>query len=260
MAFLVANFFSNTLERNVVVNVILPTDKRKGVQKREKFKTLYLLHGLTGNHNDWIHCSGILRWAQEKNLAVVMPSGENAYYIDNPISKMGEFIGEEILEATRKMFPLSSRREDTFIAGLSMGGYGAIRNGLVYHYNYGYIAGLSSALRNFEQAFDVPERNKKFDIAFGEIEEAAKTDKNPRVAMDNLVALKKENPDMEFPKVYMACGTEDRLIDYNRLFRDLFQEKGFDITYEEEKGGHTWDFWNKYIRHILEWLPLDDTE
>lgn len=260
MAILEVHFYSNILNRTVPMNVVLPTDVKLGgeTRYREKYKTLYLLHGLTGSYIDWVNCSGILRWALAKNLAVVMPSGENAYYIDNSINKMGQFVGQELLDATRKMFPLSEKREDTFIGGLSMGGYGAVRNGLVYHNNFGYIISLSSALRNFEQAFDAPGRNKEFDIAFGDLDEAAKSDKNPRVAMENLIELKKYNNDVTFPKIYMACGTEDGLIQYNRLFRDLFKENGFDVTYEEEKGGHTWEFWNKYIQHALEWLPLGE--
>ena len=136
MALIQVNFMSKSLMRMVPIQVILPVDKffgEEGTEAEEKpFKTLYLLHGIFGNYTDWVSGTRIQRWADEKNLAVVMPSGDNAFYVDQPASAnmYGEFIGKELVEITRKMFPLSRKREDTFIGGLSMGGYGAIHNGL----------------------------------------------------------------------------------------------------------------------------------
>ena len=152
MALLEVNFFSKALMRPVTMNVILPADKvffEEETEEDEKpFKTLYLLHGVMGNYTDWVTGTCIKRWAEEKNLAVVMPSGANMFYMDHPEvnENYSEFIGKELVKITRRMFPLSHKKEDTFIAGLSMGGYGAIRNGLKYHDTFGYIAGLSSAM------------------------------------------------------------------------------------------------------------------
>ena len=151
MAFIQVSFMSKTLMRTVPLQVILPVDKFTfGQLEREEkpFKTLYLLHGIFGNETDWVHGTRIQRWAEEKNLAVVMPAGENAFYVDQPsIGAMhGQFIGEELVEITRKMFPLSRKREDTFIGGLSMGGFGALRNGLKYHDTFGAVICLSGAL------------------------------------------------------------------------------------------------------------------
>ena len=117
MAFIQVSFMSKTLMRTVPLQVILPVDKFTfGQPEREEkpFKTLYLLHGIFGNETDWVHGTRIQRWAEEKNLAVVMPAGENAFYVDQPsIGAMhGQFIGEELVEITRKMFPLS-RKEKT---------------------------------------------------------------------------------------------------------------------------------------------------
>lgn len=264
MALLQVNFISKSLFRAVPMNVILPVDKMfrtTNVTENKPFKTLYLLHGLLGNYTDWVSNTRIQQWAEAKNLAVIMPSGDNAFYVDNTTSNYGEFIGEELVEMTRKMFPLSHKREDTFIAGLSMGGFGAIRNGLKYHENFGYIAGLSSAVHLFEQPFDAPGRNvTNEDSWFGSMEEAVKTDKNPRVALQNLMEKKKQDPSVELPKIYLACGTEDGLIGPNRIYRDLFRENGFDLTYEEGPGMHNWDFWNDQIQKVLRWLPLEDAK
>ena len=151
MALMEVNFFSKALMRPVTMNVILPADKvffgEETEEENKPFKTLYLLHGVMGNYTDWVTGTCIKRWAEEKNLAVVMPSGANMFYMDHPNANenYSEFIGKELVKITRRMFPLSHKKEDTFIAGLSMGGYGAIRNGLKYHDTFGYIAEIGRA-------------------------------------------------------------------------------------------------------------------
>jgi S-formylglutathione hydrolase FrmB len=267
MALIQANFMSKALFRTVPIQVILPVDKftRPGMPVREAgkpFKTLYLLHGIFGNHTDWVTGTRIQRWAEEKNLAVVMPAGENSFYVDHsaPWSNYGEFIGEELVEITRKMFPLSHGREDTFISGLSMGGFGAIRNGLKYHQTFGCIAALSSAIHILEDVENLQNKNVAYEEGcFGNLKEAALSDKNPRVIVQTLKEEIKTNANVSFPKMYMACGTEDPLIEANRAYRDFFVESGLDVTYHEEPGRHDWDFWDKYIKKVLEWLPLEDT-
>lgn len=266
MALIQVNFMSNTLRRTVPMQVILPVDKRTKDGKRplpKKFKTLYLLHGIFGNYTDWVSGTRIQRWAEKRNLAVVMPSGDNAFYVDNPATcnLYGEFIGKELVELTRKMFPLSHKREDTFIGGLSMGGYGAVRNGLKYHKTFGAIISFSGALH----FLDVPDMeydetdpvDKLFmDTTFGSLRKAAKSDKNPAVLIEKLAEKKAKDPALVLPKIYMSCGTEDDLLPSNRLYRDRFIQSGFDVTYEEGPGGHDWDFWDTYILKALEWLEL----
>ena len=263
MAFIQVSFMSKTLMRTVPLQVILPVDKFTfGQPEREEkpFKTLYLLHGIFGNETDWVHGTRIQRWAEEKNLAVVMPAGENAFYVDQPsIGAMhGQFIGEELVEITRKMFPLSHKREDTFIAGLSMGGYGAIRNGLKYHDTFGYIAGLSSAmiLEKANVADDSSpmffEKKSFLESVFGDLSKIQDCEINPEWIAGNM-----KEDGIPFPHMYLACGLDDPLLSPNRKFRDTMRELGVDVTYEEGPGAHEWDFWNRYIKKVLEWLPLD---
>ncbi len=258
MALIQVNFVSKSLFRTVPMQVILPVDKftmGNAPQREEKpFKTLYLLHGLLGNYTDWVTGTRIQRWAEERDLAVVMPSGDNSFYLDQEASGnlYGQFIGQELVEITRRMFPLSRKREDTFIAGLSMGGYGAIRNGLKYHETFSHIAGLSSAIHILEPDAE------HLDIAmeescFGPLEQARNTDRNPRVLIDRLV-----EEGAQLPRIYLACGTEDGLIGVNRTYRDLFREKGYDLTWYEGPGSHSWDFWDQEIQKVLDWLPLEE--
>jgi S-formylglutathione hydrolase FrmB len=268
MALIQVNFMSRTLMRTVPIQVILPVDKftMPGTPpppaEDKPFKTLYLLHGIFGNYTDWVTGTRIQRWTEQKNLAVIMPSGDNSFYVDQEASGnfYGEFIGQELVEITRRMFPLSHNREDTFIGGLSMGGFGAIRNGLKYHRTFGYIAGLSSALHILEDRDSEITKNIAYvESCFGSLKEAVVSDKNPKVIVQTLKKEIKSGANFHFPKIYMACGTDDFLIDANRSYRDFFNENGLDLTYHEEPGNHDWDFWDKYIQKTLEWLPLDDS-
>lgn len=264
MAYLQMNILSQSLMRTVPINVILPVDKMvfPGMPQREEkpYKTLYLLHGVFGSHIDWINGTNIQRWAEENDLVVVMPAGENMFYVDQEAAHnyYGEFIGKELVELTRKMFPLSCRREDTYIAGLSMGGYGAIRNGLKYHETFGWIAGLSVAAiiddldqRTDDTPFFIESRSYAESI-FGDLKKVQESDKNPK-----WLARKLAEEKVELPKVYIACGLQDSLLPKNRELQEYLQELGFDVTYEEAEGAHEWDFWNSHIKKVLEWLPLE---
>ena len=256
MALLQINFVSSSLKRTVPMTVVLPVDKLFGDAKPAgPFKTLYLLHGLLGNCTDWLCNTRIQQWAEEHDLAVVMPSGDNSFYVNQPTpnNDYGAFIGQELVDITRRMFPLSHKREDTFIAGLSMGGFGAIRNGLVYGETFGCIASLSGAVYFFEPCGENTGSLMGEHGIFGNMAQAALTDKNPRVA---LAKLKERG--VEPPKMYMCCGTEDRLLEANRSLRDHLLSEGVALTYEESEGDHNWDFWNEYIRKILNWLPLGE--
>lgn len=266
MAFIQVNFMSQALMRTVPVNVILPIDKfgQPGTAPRSDapFKTLYLLHGVFGNYTDWINGTCIQRWAEEKNLAVVMPSGDNMFYVDQQEAHnfYGEFIGCELVEITRRMFPLSHRRDDTYIAGLSMGGYGALRNGLKYYETFGRIAGLSSA--NIVDSLDTYTEDAAFflnskkyvECMFGELAQVKGSDKDLAWLAEQAVSdTRGKTP------VYLACGTEDTLLDINRKLRDTLIALGYSVTYEEGSGGHDWDFWNRYIKRVIDWLPLESS-
>lgn len=264
MALIQVNFTSSSLMRTVPINVILPVDKPSfpGMPQRESkpFKTLYLLHGIFGNYTDWVAGTNIKRWAEEKDLAVVMPSGDNMFYVDRKESHnyYGEFVGQELVEITRKMFHLSHEREDTFIAGLSMGGFGAIRNGLKYHDTFGYIAGLSSATivdglekRTDDAPFFI-ERRDFAESFFGDLSKVKESDMNPEWLVKKLSGEK-----VNLPKIYLACGVDDSLLEGNRRMRDYMKAVGMDVTYEEGPGAHEWDFWNRHIKKVIDWLPLD---
>ena len=207
---------------------------------------------------NWCANTRIQRWAEEKNLAVVMPSGDNMYYVNSliPFNDYGAFIGEELPRIMQAAFPLSERREDTFIAGLSMGGFGALRNGFKYADTFSHIAALSSAITVLDPTFHPIAGDK---AVFGDLAAAAETDKNYQVCYEQLkerVAAGKAT----MPHVYLACGTDDEFITSTRALRDQLLADGVDLAYDEEPGGHEWDFWDRQIKKVIDWLPLDDAE
>lgn len=263
MAIIQVNFLSQTLKRTVPIQVVLPSDKVLSytghMSESKPYKTLYLLHGLLGNCTDWVMNTNIQRLAEDRNLAVVMPSGENSFYVNQilPNNDFGEYIGRELVEMTRRMFPLSHKREDTFIAGLSMGGFGALRNGLKYHKTFGYIAVLSGALQIFEMSPEAPGHDLFHeDAVFGDLSQAGQTDKNPRVAFQQMVKALQGNT-AAYPKMYMACGEQDGLLAVNQKMYDFLRQGGIDVRWYQGPGGHDWDFWREQIKCVLDWLPLE---
>ena len=261
MAIIDVSYFSNALMRHVVYKAVIPTDspavKDVAPNEMKPFKTLYLLHGIMGGHNDWVVNTRVASWAQHYNVAVIMPAGDNSFYVDQEAGHnyYGEFIGRELVEETRKLFPLSFKREDTFIGGLSMGGYGALRNGLKYYNTFGAIVALSAALiidyavASNQDAEWVFARRSYYEHVFGDLSKLKGSDKDPEA----LIRKIKEEKGL-IPRIYIACGTEDFLIENNRKFRDFLISEGVKHTYVEDRGAHDWKFWDKYIEKALEWL------
>lgn len=266
MAFLEVNYISEALMRTVTVNVILPSDRLTfpGMPKpkTENFKTLYLLHGILGNYTDWVNGTLLQRWAEEKGLAVVMPSGENMFYVDQPKTHAlyGEFVGKELPDMMERMFKLSGKREDTYIAGLSMGGYGALRNGMKYADRFSYIGAFSPAVNVLDhpekRSNDAPifmETRDYLEALFGDLEHINASDYDPVWTAQKLAGAGKP-----LPKVYMACGTKDSLYRIDTVYRGRLKEAGCDVTWDEEPYAHEWAFWNDEIRKFMDFLPLDE--
>ncbi|WP_234118078.1 alpha/beta hydrolase [Clostridium hydrogenum] len=261
MAFLQVNFYSKCLKRLVNFNAVLPIDTIEipGTMEaapKGPMRAMYLLHGYSGAQHDWICGSKIQELSLKHNIAVFMPSGDNSFYLDDTDmgALYGEFIGREFVEVTRKMFNLSDKREDTFIGGLSMGGYGAIRNGLKYADTFGRIIALSSALITYNIA-GIPEDYKDpvadykyYTRVFGDLNKLIGSDKDPEAIAHS---LKESGADI--PQIYMACGTEDFLLNENRKFHSFLTSENIEHTYEEGPGIHDWTFWNEYIEKAIEW-------
>ncbi len=261
MAFLQCSFFAPSLMRTTDITVILPTDKlvlgRPDVEAPRRFPTLYLLHGIFGSCHDWLHGTRVAAWAQNRGIAVVMPSGENRFYVDGicPGEQYGKFIGEDLVTFTRRSFPLSDKRGETFIGGLSMGGYGAMRNGLYYAGTFGAIVSLSGAFildRALQSTYEGPimENRHFYETVFGDLDKLKGGDNDPRA----LVRRRLESG-LPMPRLFLACGTEDtNILPYNEQFHAFLEENGVEHTYITAPGAHNWVFWDTWIEKALAWL------
>jgi S-formylglutathione hydrolase FrmB len=165
----------------------------------------------------------------------------------------------ELVEYIRKTFDLCHAKEDTFISGLSMGGFGALRTGLAYPDTFGKITALSSALIVHEISGMKPGEN--YEIAnyyyyrncFGDLENLIESDNNPETLVKKLIQQKKD-----VPKIYMACGTEDFLLAGNRRFYNFLVEHNVNVNYIESGGGHDMSFWDEYFAKSFEWMAGND--
>ena len=274
MALVQVDFFSTSLMRTVTMSAVVPADRASietdgsahavAPGDQRPFKTLYLLHGIYGNHSDWIAHTRIQELAEARNLAVIMPSGDNSFYNDRINgSRYGEFIGRELLEFSRKLFRLSDARKDTFIGGLSMGGYGATVNALRHPEAFSHVIALSSGYRideptMLEATYDAPGiiGNRAYnDAVLGPLE-SVRGGENDYDALAARVAA----GDAPRPRFFMACGTEDGLLGANRAYRETLQGLDFDVEYHEGPGQHNWKFWDEWIERALGWLPLDEAK
>ncbi|WEK53246.1 MAG: alpha/beta hydrolase family protein [Candidatus Cohnella colombiensis] len=243
MAFLQCQFYSNSLEIMTSVNVILP-EKIEG-----PLPTLYLLHGLSDDHTVWGRRTSIERYAAEYQLAVVMPAVNRSFYTDMAYgAKYWTFISEELPERVRSMFPLSPEREYNFAAGLSMGGYGAMKLGLSHPDRYAAVASMSGAVDSTRLTRD--EFVNDMTYMFGTADQL-KNSSNDLFALANQVSTKGV-----VPLLYQCCGTEDFLYEDNIRFRDHLTQLGLALTYEEEPGEHEWGYWDWKIQRVLSWLPI----
>lgn len=253
MAWLHMHFHSEALRMPVPMEVLLPQHISAGTRKVKDpgpYQTLYLLHGMSRDHTAWIRQTSIERYIEDLPLAVVMPAGHLGWYTDMAYGRdYFRFITEELPAFCERTFPLSRVREDRFIAGSSMGGYGAMKAGL-------HAPGTFSAAASFSGAMDVVRFYEELDSklaadVFGSKAAAAGS-------VNDLFALAERftEADKQLSRLYMWCGTEDYLYDDNIHFKEHALQLGLPLTYEEGPGGHEWKHWDKCLERLLEWLPV----
>jgi putative tributyrin esterase len=261
MALLHVDFFSDTLGMCAQMDVILPEEARGAVGVRSvagdgKYPVLYLLHGMSDDHTIWQRRTSIERYAAEKGIAVVMPTTHLGWYTDMHLGyNYWSFVSDELVTICRGFFPnMSAKREDTFAAGLSMGGYGALKLGLLAPETFSWVAPLSGGLDAARICEDNAAAEKQtmiwYDI-FGDADKVRGSDNDLFAAAEKLAASDKPKP-----KIYMWCGTEDFLYDQNTRMRDHLNKLGYELTYEESPGDHSWKYWDEKIQTVLEWLPI----
>jgi S-formylglutathione hydrolase FrmB len=250
---------SSALRTQTTISVVIPTLTYDEIKAGDsdmcapgtRFQTLYLLHGYSDDHTGWLRFTSVERHAVERRLALIIPAVQNSAYADMAHgSPFWTYVTEELPRVARALFPLSDRREDNFVAGLSMGGYGAFKVALRNPDRFAAAASLSGALDIASLVKD-PENRALFTNVFAD-------DGAVEGSPDDLLHLVDDaaRSKAKLPKLYQACGTEDFLYRANVRFRDHTRALGIDLTYEEGPGAHEWDYWDANIRKVIDWLPL----
>jgi putative tributyrin esterase len=249
-------FFSDVLGFHNTMHVLLPKRTLAEMKKERapKYRTLYLLHGHSDDHTAWQRWTSIERYAEGLNLVVVTPAVHLSFYNDMAHGgKYWQFISEEVPTLVRDMFGLSTARRDNFVAGLSMGGYGAFRMALTHPERFAAAASLSGAI-DIAAVVDPtsPRSNKawleEMRTVFGELS------KVPGSRHDLFALARKAAKGPVKPRLYQCCGTEDELHPDNVRFRDAVQKLPLDLTYEEGPGEHNWAYWDMMIQRVLRWM------
>lgn len=283
MAVLQFDMESRFMGRTVTFDAYVPSEALK---EGETLKALYLLHGVQGSYLNWFMATNLFRITamhnatcvdssangsgemKGKRICIIMPSAGNGFYHKIPHESdpsweysfghkhdYERFIGEELVEKTRFLLPLSKEREDTAIAGLSMGGYGALRTGLLYSDTFGFAGSLSGAFltrRSNEELLKAGfySSSEILSVIYGDFQKARK---DPREDVQEMIlSMAKEGK--KLPELYMACGRQDPLRPLSTGLHEALEEAKIPHTYEERDGAHEWGFWEWGLSRILEHL------
>jgi putative tributyrin esterase len=272
MSILQYTFESECLKSNTQITIILP-DKPRALtpsqfyERNRKYKVLWLLHGTYGDHTDWIRKTNIEMYACERNLVVVMPSALNSNYSNwNDFMlgyKMYDFLTEELMPMIYGWFPVSDKREDNFIAGLSMGGRGTIKFAVNHPEKFSAAAVLSatpmdmSSMGPDNQCPMLNTNNERMRTTLlnaGGLEEFLNSNENVWAILDKL------GKTGTLPRLMFACGQEDvMLYEFYKIFQKHAHEIGLDAHWFELPGyKHEWRFWDLAIQEALNFFGLDE--
>lgn len=255
MALMHVHHASDMLSMNMDMDVILPEASAGQIgqptsRARKKLPVLYLLHGMSDDHTIWQRRTSIERYATQAGIAVVMPTTQRGFYTDMQIGfKWFSYLTQELIRLVPRIFPqISKRRSDTYVAGLSMGGYGALKCLLRTPQLYCAGAALSAAT-DILALYDRRKDDSALVDVFGTREQAKGSFNDLFAAAEELAQAQAERPD-----IYMWCGTEDFLYEDNLRMRDHLSRLGYSLTYTESKGDHSWQYWDEQIQLVLDWM------
>lgn len=245
MAILNCTFASEVMGAQVPFNMVLP----EGVTG--DIPVVLFLHGLGGDHNEWLNNTPLEQELTARGMAALLPDGQKSWYCDMKRGgSYATYIGRELMDHVRATFPVSGKREKTFAAGLSMGGYGALKLALTYSERFAACAALSGAV-DIRARFELGDRHEQGIAIWGE-DYVNAIPGSP----DDTYALTRRLEEAGKPKpwIYQACGTEDKRLRENRLFRDFIRGRGYTYEYYEGPGRHDWDFWRAQLPILLDFF------
>ena len=229
-------------------NVILPANYEKSSRR---FPVLYLLHGYTGHYSDWVEHTRIVEYAQGYAEIIVMPEGENSWYTNNvahPELRWEDYIILDLIPYVDGHLRTLPVRASRAIAGLSMGGYGAMKLGLQYPQTFAAVASLSGVLASAQAKWYESIRD-------GDLKKIITDDfgppENPSHAANDPFLLVWKVPPGEMPQLYFSIGSSDHLLQENRDFATLLARLNIRCRYCEVPGRHEWPVWDRQIRRVL---------
>lgn len=244
MALLRVEYSSKALEMNTSFQVFLPDEG-----DLSQVKVVYLLHGLTDNCTGWTRYSSCERYARERGVALVIPEVQRSFYIDGVYGlNYFTYVSRELPAACHRMFGLSLEREKSYVMGLSMGGYGALKCALTYPERYagcGSFSGVTD-LKAFMGRQALPMHSWEFTALLGPEQQVG-----PENDLSKL-AEKAKNP----PPVYLSCGEQDVHYPMNTAFAKKLAQLGIEHRYDHREGNHSWDFWDQSIQDCFDYLKL----
>lgn len=249
------DFFSESLAMGTSAVVLLPQSAAgqiglDALAPQGAPPVLYLLHGLSDDCTIWERRTSIERYASDAGIAVVMPEVRRSFYVDEAVGeKYWTYISEELPEIIGRSFRVSQAREDALVAGLSMGGFGALKLALNHPERFAAAASLSGVV-------DLAGSPIVSDPRFGNLAERVWAGADIAGTADDIPGLLRAAAPGSLPRLYLACGTEDSLIDANRAVIELARERGHEPTVSLVPGVHEWGLWDREIRAVIDWLPI----
>jgi S-formylglutathione hydrolase FrmB len=256
MALIHLDHVPETVKVNIPLNIILPDPGQMGQIPVSQRKILYLLHGLSDDASAWQRYSMVEVMARQYGLVVIMPSVGRSFYIDQPNGQnYFTYLVDELPKYLFNVFGIVPTRDNTLIAGISMGGYGAFKAALLRPQNFFAAASFSGVL-SLAVLGAIPDdpRQLEFSHLFGDLNLLQGSGHDPAVWLSN-AARSKGN----LPKLYISCGRQDDLYPLNVMTHKYCQAIGLEVDYHEEDGKHDWNFWNPQLQRFLS-LVLDPIE
>lgn len=243
MAFFQGEIFSKQLEMYTKVNIIIPNDV-----KNADTPVVYLLHGLSDNCGNWVRLTSVERYANRHKVAVIIPEVQRSFYSDMAYGlKYFSYISDELIQFVGDMFGLPTDRSHTYIAGLSMGGFGALKSALTKPMQYAGVASFS-AVCDIDDCIEQKMTAAKPNELYAVLGERLVASNENRL---DLLAKNCKGKDLS---IMMTCGTRDLLYKQNITLRDILTEQGFNVNYLEWDEDHTWEFWDRSIELALEFF------
>lgn len=240
-------FHSAALSRDIPYRIILP----KALAAGQKLPVVYLLHGGGGGYRDWSNYSDVAGYA-EKGLILVMPEGNDSYYVnsaDHPQDRYEDYITHDLIADVEEKFPAATGRANRAIAGISMGGFGAVTLALKHPDFFVAAGGLSSALDVPSRPFSVKRISqwRHHRSIFGPWKSQHQRENDPFVLARSLASA-------QTPYFFLACGEQEGLLPANRQFAALLQQRRFLYEFHTGPGGHDWNQWNSRVPALMDSL------